>query len=346
MEIKLKILKEEDSEFWDKLVESSSYGTIFHTWKWLKIIEKYSNSKLYHIVAFKEDITVGIYPIFIIRKGLINVAFSPPPGFDLYLGPLFLAEILKQDKKESCFIEFQKKIDDFLFSELRCKYVEIHSSPGLYDCRPLKWCGYQVIPRYTSRINLTKGVDYVWSQFDKKLRVGINRAIRENVIIEEANEDDLKFIIDNTINKRYDELSIRPMPVDSNHILELYKEFNTKNMKFFIARYKGERVSALIAPTYKGVMYFWIGAIKELAGVPQNDLLQWEAIKWASNNGLAYYENMGTGDLVRFRSSRSKYNPEPIMWFESIKYSSNLYKILKILASIKNKREKILKIPI
>ncbi len=328
MEIKLKNVGEEDSEFWDKLVSSSSYGTIFHTWKWLKISEKHSNSKLYHIMAFKDDIIVGIYPIFIIRKGFINLAFSPPPGFDEYLGPLLFDENLKQEKKESFFIEFQEKIDNFLFSELRCKYVEIHSSPGLYDCRPFKWCSYRIIPVYTSRIDLTKGEDYVWDQFDRKLRVGINRATRENVIIEDGNEKDLKFIIDNTIKKRYNELIFKPMPVNLNRLLELYKEFK---LKFLIARYKGERVSALIAPTYKNVTYFWIGAIKKLSGIPQNELLQWEAINWASNNGFAYYENMGTGETLSHRSIKSKYSAEPIIWFKAIKYSSNFYKVLNLV---------------
>jgi len=40
MEINLIKVKESESEKWDKIVDTSPYGTIFHKWKWLKIVEK------------------------------------------------------------------------------------------------------------------------------------------------------------------------------------------------------------------------------------------------------------------------------------------------------------------
>ena len=34
MSVELNIVSEKDAEEWDRLVDSSPHGTIFHTWKW------------------------------------------------------------------------------------------------------------------------------------------------------------------------------------------------------------------------------------------------------------------------------------------------------------------------
>ena len=55
MTIKLKIATENESEEWDKLVESSPHGTVFHTWKWAYFSEKksFATLKLVKIAYFK-----------------------------------------------------------------------------------------------------------------------------------------------------------------------------------------------------------------------------------------------------------------------------------------------------
>jgi lipid II:glycine glycyltransferase (peptidoglycan interpeptide bridge formation enzyme) len=65
----------------------------------------------------------------------------------------------------------------------------------------------------------------------------------------------------------------------------------------------------------------------ELKGISPNDLVQWEAINWACNNGYKYYEEMDAGDDPRLRHFKSKYNPELAIWYTAIKYSSRLYEV-------------------
>jgi hypothetical protein len=188
-------------------------------------------------MAYKGKTLIGIYPIFLRMKGFIKLAFSPPPrAYQLYLGPVIKDyEILKQDKKESIMVYIQEEVDRFLFSKLKCNYVRIRSTPGLFDSRPFKWAGYQIEPHYTYRVNLSEGVNNVWEQFDRKLRVDINKAIREGVTVEEGNKEDIEFI-HTSLSRRYIEQGFTP----SDHrefLLELYTRFYPENMKIFIARY-------------------------------------------------------------------------------------------------------------
>jgi len=56
----------------------------------------------------------------------------------LYLGPVIAHyESLKQDKKESQYIEIQQETDNYIFKIKGCIYARIRTSPGLYDSRPL-----------------------------------------------------------------------------------------------------------------------------------------------------------------------------------------------------------------
>jgi hypothetical protein len=86
-------------------------------------------------------------------------------------------------------------------------------------------------------------------------------------------------------------------------------------------------------------MYLWVGVPKtDLAGIPVNDLVQWEAIKWAQANGLEYYEEMDAGDDPRLRHFKSKYNPDLVIWYSATRYSSYIYKIGEKLFDMMRKR--------
>jgi hypothetical protein len=332
MEIKLKKIDEKDSELWDSMVGSSSYGTLFHTWKFLKIVEKYTNSELFPMMAYRGTVIVGIYPIFLKKKGFINLAFSPPPRACLmYLGPLIFDENLKQNKKENIYIELLREINRFLFSELKCKYVKIESSPGLFDCRPFEWFGYQVIPRYTYRINLTKGADYVWRQFDRKLRVDLNRANRGGILVKEGNEEDIEFVY-NLLYMRCREQG-GELKVDKRYLLELYKEFNSKNnLKVLTAYYKGEKIGGAVYLVDENVIYLLAGLTKtNLKGISINDMIQWYAIKWACNNGVSYYDSMDGGGKPRLVPFKSKYNPELVQFFTVTKCSYYTFRLLEMI---------------
>jgi lipid II:glycine glycyltransferase (peptidoglycan interpeptide bridge formation enzyme) len=330
MALTLSILESANENAWDELVISSSYGTIFHTITWLRLAEEQSNSVLFPCMFYKGAQLVAIYPIFIKKQGIINVALSPPSrSYMLYLGPVIADyDTLKQDKKESTYIQIQKELDNFIFKIKGCKYARIRSSPGLYDSRPLRWSGYIIEPFYTYRIDLTKGIDHIWEQFDRKLRVEINKAERDGVTIRTGNKGDLDFIYD-SLYKRYKEQGIKSSD-NRKYLLSIYDKFYPENLKIFVAEYKGQRIGGTINLCFKNIMYLWVGIPKsDLIGISPNALIQWEAIKWAEANGLVYYEEMDAGDELRLRYFKSKYNPELVIWYAATNYSSFFYKIVE-----------------
>jgi lipid II:glycine glycyltransferase (peptidoglycan interpeptide bridge formation enzyme) len=335
MTLTIKTLDSSNEKAWDDLVISSSHGTMFHTVKWLRLAEEQSHAELLPCMFYKGTQLVAIYPIFIQKQGIIKVALSPPSrSYMLYLGPVIADYTsLKQDKKESIYLQIQEEMDNFIFKIKGCKYARIRSSPGLYDSRPLRWSGYTVDPLYTYRIDLTKGIDYVWEQFEGKLRVKINKSIKEGVTVRLGDKEDLEFV-HNLLYNRYTQQGIQPIDY-KKYLLDIYQQFHPDNLKIFIAEYKGQRISGTVNLCWKNIMYLWVGVPKtELSGISPNDLINWEAIKWAQMNGLQYYEEMDAGYDPRLRHFKSKYNPDLEIWYSATKHSSFIYKATEKLFNI------------
>ena len=328
--VELKVAREEDAELWDRLVESSPHGTIFHTWKWLKIVEKHTNSKLFTLVGYRGEVPVGIFPLFYQKKAFLKMVFSPPPHVAIiYLGPVLVDYgKLKQSKRETNFVEFQKQIDEFIKEELKANYISISLPPGLLDPRPFQWSGYEVEPAYGYVMDLSKGIEHIWkNKCDKKLRENINRAIRRGIYIEEGGKKELEVIYDLMVDRYAEQDKIVTVPKE--YLLDVYDAFS-ENIKISVAKYEGEIITGTIDIYYKDKIVSWIGNPRPRVKISPspNDLLNWEAMKYACEHGFRYYETIGTAGDERLHNYYSKFNPELLIRF-SAKKSSLISQLLE-----------------
>ena len=329
--VDVKIANKSDAEEWDKLVEASPHGTIFHTWKWLKIVEKHTNSKLYPIIGYKGSTPIGVYPLFYQKKSFLKMLFSPPPHTAIpYMGPIFINyNKLKQDKKESYSLEFQREIDSFISSNTSPNYILVNLAPGLLDARPFVWTGYQVMPTYHYQIDLSKGMDKVWKDFKTSLRQHINRAKKRGVTVEEGGKKELLYIYDSLV-KRYKQQGKR-VRVPRSYLLDLYEEFYPQNLRIFVAKHNNELVGGIVTLFYRDRVSYWIGGAKpDLEGTSPNDLVQWEAMNWSYKHGAKYYEEIGA-NTERLCKFKARYNPNLVVCFTAEKYYTAIFKLAKSL---------------
>jgi len=342
MSIELKIAKEEDRELWDELVERSPHGTIFHIWKFLKIMEKHSRMrilgrdyrpKFYPIIGLMGDTPFAVYPLFHYNSFFIKYVFSPALGTEInYQGPLIVNyDNLKQSKRDSLFVKLQNKVDDFVRSKLRANIIKIRSPPHFIDTRPMIWNGYNVRPLYNYEIDLNEGLERIWKSFNKDLRKNVNKTKASDLIVSEGSKKELEFII-KSINKRYSSQGINHR-INDNYVLDIYQTFYPKNIKIFVVKEGNKTISGNIVLIYRKKVYVWIGMPKtDINGLYPNDFLQWECIKWAHNQGYSVYE-ITWANTYRLCRYKSKYNPKLSLYFSCEKYSS----IASFFHSIKSK---------
>ena len=328
--MKVDIVK--DGDLWDKIVERSN-GTIFHRWEWLKLMERYSikkifrkncKAKLYPLVIFDDETPIGLFPVFL-YKSMVKFVFSPPGRVEnLYLGPLIVEyDKLKQNKKESRLFSVVKEVDSFIQSELDPNFVMFSTIPNLIDSRPFKWLGYDVEPRYTYILKLNRDMEEIWRGFHKNLRRGIEKARRSGIIVREGSKDDLNYIYDLLIKRNR-------IHTSKEFVLEVFKKFQP-NVKVFIAEKNGEKLSGIVNICYNKKVSFWIGSPKfSYRGINPNELVFYESIKWAKENGFKYYEIMGADDLSLFEFKR-KFNGDLVTFFTARKYSPRFVKIVEAI---------------
>ena len=331
--IELKIANEKDAEEWDKLVENSPHGTIFHTWKWLKIMEKHSTkmifgkrckSKLYPVIILDGNTSIALFPLFY-YKNILKIVSSPPSAVeDYYLGPLSIFDHnMKQSKKEHRLITVIKEIDKYIDSELHSNFTLFHSAPGLVDSRPFKWAGYEVEPRHTYVLRLNS-IENIWNNFSQSLRREIKKAKEENIVVSEGSKEELIHIY-NLLKER------NRIHAPKEFILDIFNHFYSDNLRIFIAEKNDELLSGIVTTCFNEKVSFWIGAPKfSINGINPNGMIFYESMKWALENGYKYYEIIGADDPPLY-PFKSKFNGELVNYLTARKYHPSAIKVVEAI---------------
>ena len=320
MPIDIKIASEKDAEEWNRIVDSSPHGTIFHTWKWLKIAEKYSRAKLSPLICFKNGTSIGIIPLFHRRKAFFHLLFSPPPNVDIpFLGPLTIGMEKRQNEP---YPEFVKAVHDFAYNELRPNYLSMTLPQGQNDLRQYIRSGYEVDPNFNYIFDLGSEKEELWQNLKKQTKKNINKA-KEKLEVLEGDIKDIHFIF-SQLEGRYKEQKRREN-TSLGYLGDLYSTFR-RNIQIFKAEMDGEYVAGLINIIYKDRIYSWIGNAKaNLSKIYPNELLIWTSIEYGCENGFKTLYEIGANNprLARYKSN---FNSALIVNF-NVKKCSLLFRV-------------------
>lgn len=320
MAVEIKVAGESDSVAWDGLVKESAYGTLFHSFRWLKLVEKYTKSKLYPLMGVDEEKIIGLFPAYFNKKFFLKNVFSPHPWMDVpYLGPVLTGyDREPQFRVEPHYGEFFQACEAFLNERLKPNYVRVNTSPGLTDVRPFTWNGFDAIPLYNYALDLTVGEEKLWSQIKKKVRQDIKRTGKRGVTVELGGLEEVRLIYDDIKDRYAEQGKVNPTPKD--YLLEVCKTFQ-ENLRVFVARHEGGYAGGHIDIYFGDRVSSWMGGVKSsIDGVSPNDLLNWEAMRHAQDNGMRVYEIVGA-NTPHLSPYKIKFNPRPSLYFQLKKCS-------------------------
>ena len=90
----MKLLPVSSDAEWESLVESRPDATLFHTMPWLRFQASLPGFTLAPLVVHHQGSKVGLFQLFVAKRGIFRTAASPR-GIDyLTLGPLVACELL------------------------------------------------------------------------------------------------------------------------------------------------------------------------------------------------------------------------------------------------------------
>lgn len=172
-----------------------------------------------------------------------------------------------------------------LSKEKNIPYIEIHTSISdkNFSQFPNKGTGTYVI-------DLKQDIETIWKNLDRSAKGPIKKAKKYNVevVIADRENDFLEWwnIYTMTAHRK-------------KFVLEsslIYKELfqNKKLSKLFIAKIDGKIVSGnLMLLSDNGIIWKLGGSDKAYSKFGPNDLIHWEIIEWAKNQGYSYYDMGG-----------------------------------------------------
>jgi hypothetical protein len=323
VEPEIKIAQETDADDWNRIIESSSHGSLHHTWAWLKIMERHTRTKLYPLIVYNGTEPLGIFPLFYQKKGYIRSVFSPPPKSGiLALGPVIANyDSFKQNKKEHVYNQVQETTNSFIQNEIKADYISVSLPFGLNDPRPFAWTGYEIAPRYDYVTDLRRDPAELWKQLKAELRQSISRAEKKGVIVETGQEGELERLFC-LMEKRYEEQGM-VLPISKKYLFDVYSAYKD-HFTIFVGKFHDDTVTGIVHVAYKDRFFSWIGNVRspiQISPSP-NDLVRWDSIKFASEQGYKEYIQMGAAGNMKRHAHFNKFNPSLHIRYVAKRYSA------------------------
>ena len=307
-----------DEQIWDKFVDDSPYGTLFHKWNFLKIAEKHTGYHLQPYGAYKGDKLLGVFPIFYKEINGIKMLFSPPPRTGIYyLGFILSKEYdnLKQSKKESDLGLFSDEMEKTIV-DISPDYISINTVPNFLDTRFFKWNNYSVEPNYTYVIDLSKSAEEIMEGCNRNLRRAIKSAESAGMRVEQGDQTS---VFCSRISKRYEEQGMIDPLISEEYFSDLVKAFPDNIKIYYLYEKTGEIISALTTQEYKDRFYAWMGITKTTENA--NELILWNLIQLAKAKKYKKFEIIGA-NVKNQCPFKSKFNPALEMSY--VVYKKNL----------------------
>ena len=148
-------------------------------------------------------------------------------------------------------------------------------------------------PKRTIVLDFKKSEEELLKAMHQKWRYNIRLAERKGVQIEKCNDIDEFYVLAKVTENR-DKIKL----FGKNYFVKLWQLLSEKQAgDFFVARYNGEVISAIINVYYGNTAVYFYGASSDKhRNVMPNHLIQWQAIKEAKKRGLEYYDFWGIAE--------------------------------------------------
>jgi CelD/BcsL family acetyltransferase involved in cellulose biosynthesis len=292
--IRLELLDECDEQVWDDLVATFEGGTIFHTWAWMRVIEKLKHAEKLPFGIFDGADLIGVFPLFRTRRGPLTILASPL-GRVGYGGPLV------NKSHQRVVIE---QVDNLL-KRYGADYVEFRSLER-FALATLPDRHYTVQKLQTYVVPLSQGTQELWSNLESRCRKAIRKARKNNVEVVEATDKGFVGVYHEMLKDTYSKSNRPPpfSPQDYSTVWDILRPYD--RIKVLLAEHEGRVVAGVIVLRFGSKVCGWDGAaFRAYYSLCPNNLLHWTLIEWGANNGLTEYDMTGANipSIARFKKS-------------------------------------------
>lgn len=278
-------------EWWNSYVSSSAFFSLTQSYEWGEYKEKLGWIAIRIAIIEKGNI-VGCAQMLLKKfpLGMGSLAYIPR-------GPLldWNNEEVLRTLLEALHLEARRHKAVFL----RIEPPLLHSPENHLKLRK---SGFQISPqnhqpRCSIIMDLDSDLENLFSNLPKKTRKHIRSAERKNIIFRQREEGDVKVFYElMQMTSKRSSFEIRSF--------EFYEQFfnvflQNKKAELILADYQGETIAAE-CPVFFGKhgAALYGASANTYRKIPVSDLITWEGIKWAKEQGCQSYDLYGIPDEI------------------------------------------------
>ena len=313
-----RILTENEYPLWDRFVDNSPQGTVFHKSYWIKATNIYKEFKIKIIGVFNDNELVGGCAFHVKNLLFSKLIYSPFPMTAAYCG-IILKEVKTDNvrKREN----FHNNIIKAVLSQINSPlyYSIICNHPKLYDVRQFKWLNWKIDTVYTYIIQLKKykGKEEFLKSVSNSARRAIKNAKKSKVMIKK--ELNARIIYD-LHKETFDYHGLRQRPL--RFFESVYNEFGKTIKAHQYNPYKDKKLlSSILFIEDNKNFYYWIGgSIKKSSLFNSPSLIVYEAVSdFLPSNKTLDFVGATKEHIANFESA---FNPDLVPYYYA--YRMNL----------------------
>jgi lipid II:glycine glycyltransferase (peptidoglycan interpeptide bridge formation enzyme) len=248
-------LTPDEYDQWDRFVDQSPEGTIFHTSPWITTVAHFLNLQYAIIGVFYKDDLIGgccfyLYEKFHLYKyGKSNVYLSPYGG--IVFSPSKSKDVRSTESKKHQIISLiLEKI-----REMNLLSIQLTNSPGLLDIRPFSWQGWNAKVRYTYVLPLENDI---FSQASHSVRQNTRKSRKSGMTVKKEYNPEVYWQLTTSTWEKQD----MKVPYPKELLLTLMEHLYRNNRgEMWIAKTpSGEAAAAAFCVLDARIVQAWEGA--------------------------------------------------------------------------------------
>lgn len=292
---------------WDRFVERSPHAFHEQTSLWSQVKAIYGWEPLRILLTDQEKILAGAQILVRTVRGRIRVGYASRAPVVPAADPELLARITQEIGRVA-------RSENVAYLAIAPPYFGDTAAAALH-AQGFRAKPDALPPGAVMSATVLVDLSQDWDALQKRMRMQVRQHIRvaqrKGVSVREGGRDDVdtfRRLMESLCARR----GIEPSPSQEDFFEHLWERFAPRGwVRIFLAEVGGRPVAALLVFTFGESARVWkAGWSGESAECRPNNLLYWEVIRWAKENGFRSFDLVGIERLLAQRLLAG----EPIDW--------------------------------
>lgn len=263
---------------WDRFVDSIQGSTFYHQSSWFKILEDVFGYRQVGFIQLDGKEIVGGLPLFKVRKLVSSGIVSSP--FRDRGGVLCLPDSPRRFLLGHAAHHFCD----------RAKYILVKQFHELNDADFNNLNYIKNNDWVTTRTALNQPVDSIWKKLKNNAQGPVKQAKKKGMAVRSAESVRAMDVFYDIFSVNRMNLGIPTFP--KSFFKSLWQQmYPAQKIRLVLAEKSGKAVAGILLLLHQDtVIDGYAASLPQYRDYRANDLLVWESIKWASENGYQYFD--------------------------------------------------------